>query len=211
MCIRDRLQGAFYHLCQWLLLGPVLALTRTRYFGVPDIGAVRSGLLIASNHQSFLDPVLVGVSLVRPISYLARRSLFRIHGLNALLRAVRTHPVRRGGVDRAALRTVRRLLAGGEAILIFPEGTRTADGSLGRFKPGVASLAIRHGVPVLPVCIEGAFACWPRTQVLPRPGRVAVAYGRLLDPTGKAPDELTQLVRDEIERLRESLRDYLVR
>jgi len=189
----------------------MLALTRTRYFGVPDIRAVRSGLLIASNHQSFLDPVLVGMSLARPISYLARRDLFRIRGFNALLRAVGTHPVRRGAVDSAALRTMRRLLAGGEAILIFPEGTRTPDGSLGRFKPGVASLAIRHGVPVLPVCIEGAFACWPRTRALPRPGRVAVAYGRLLDPAGKAPDELTQLVHDEIERLQESLRDYLVR
>ncbi len=189
----------------------MLALTRVRYFGVPDIRGVRRGLLIASNHQSFLDPVLVGIGLSRPVSFLARRSLFRIYGLGVAIRALGTYPVSRGMVDTEALRNAHRLLSGGEALLVFPEGTRSADGSLGSFKPGVVSLAIRHGVPVLPVCIEGTFACWPRTQALPRPGRVAVAYGALVEPAGRAPEQLARLIRDEIERLQGFLRDYLER
>jgi 1-acyl-sn-glycerol-3-phosphate acyltransferase len=185
------------------------ALTRVRYFGVPDIRDVRSGLLIAANHQSFLDPVLVGMPLAEPISYVARRSLFRIRGLSLLMRALGAHPIRRGAVDSEGVRTVLRLLRNGEAVLLFPEGTRTRDGSLGRFKPGVAAMAIRCGVPVLPVCIEGAFECWPRTRAFPRPGRVAVAFGRLVGPRERDAGRLIGAVREEVDNLQVFLKGRL--
>jgi 1-acyl-sn-glycerol-3-phosphate acyltransferase len=186
-------------------------LTGVRHFNVPDIGRRRGGLLIASNHQSFLDPMLVGMALPGPICYLARRSLFRTPGFGALLRAVGVHPVRRGAVDAGALKAVLRMLRRGGTVVMFPEGTRSRDGTLGRFKTGAAAIALRCGVPLLPVCVEGAYECWPRTRLLPRPGRVAVAFGKELAPGDGTADELTRRLRAEIEELRASLRRYLGR
>ncbi len=187
----------------------MMAWMRVRYFNVPDVRQMGGGLLIASNHQSFFDPPLVGVGLPKAVCYLARRDLFRVPGLGAVLRAVGSFPVTRGAVDVAALKTVLHLLRNGEAVVMFPEGTRTRDGSLGQFKSGVAAIAIRCRVPVLPVCIEGTFACWPRSRALPRPGRVAVAYGPLLHPGGKSAEELSRLLYGEVAKLQEFLRDYM--
>jgi len=96
-------------------------------------------------------------------------------------------------------------------VLVFPEGTRSRNGSLGRFKPGAAAIAARCGVPLLPVCVEGAHECWPRSRTLPRPGRAAVAFGEPIATEGMSPEELTERLCDEIIALRASLRDYLGR
>lgn len=185
--------------------------TRVRHFNVPDIRRREGGLVIAANHQSFLDPVLVGMGLAEPISYMARRSLFRVRGLRELMAALDTHPITLGGVDSAALKTIMGLLDSGGVVLMFPEGTRAHDGSLGWFRPGAAAIATRCGVPVLPVCIEGAYACWPRTRALPRPGRVAVAYGEPLEPGGQSAGDLTLRLHKEVEKLQVFLRGYLRR
>ncbi len=199
----------YYRLCRRVVSVPVRVITRVRYFNVPDIGAFDGGLLIASNHQSFFDPVLVGMALAEPICYLARRSLFRVPGLGALLRSIRVHPVARGAGASAGMRTAMELLRRGEALVMFPEGTRSPDGSLGPFKRGVAALAIRCGVPVLPVCVEGAYECWPRTRSLPRPGRVGLAFGDVLRPEGGDARQLTLRLRAEIQKLRALLRERL--
>ena len=180
-----------------------------RVFGTPDLRGLDTGLLVASNHQSYLDPVAVGISIGEPLHYLARRSLFAVPGFGALIRALNTHPISRGEVDSSALKTVMRLLRSGEKVLVFPEGTRSRDGALGRFKPGAASIAIRCGVPLLPVCVEGAYRAWPRTSRLPRFARVGVAYGKLLQTGGANAEELTQRLRAEIERIQAFLRRAL--
>ena len=187
--------------------GPLLG--GLRHFNVPRPSQVAGGMLIACNHQSFYDPVLVGMALPRPISYLARQSLFDVPGFGRLIWAVGARPVRRGAVNAEALRTVMRLLRQGEALLMFPEGTRTHDGELGRFSPGAAAVAIRCGVPVLPVCIEGAFRSWPRTHALPMPSPIAVAFGRPMPSGGHSADELTQRVLAEMLGLRDFLRARL--
>lgn len=209
MRVGERLHNAFYKGCRdltALTLGPILGL---RTFNLPGLSQVPGGLLIVANHQSFLDPLVVGCSVDGAISYLARRSLFAVPGFGALLRAVRVHPISRGEVDSAALKTVIRILRGGGKLLMFPEGTRSRDGALGRFKPGAAAIAVRCRVPMLPLCIEGTYRCWPRTRLLPRPGRVAVAGGCLVETEGIAPDELTRRLRAQIEELQRFLRRML--
>lgn len=188
----------------------MIGLTGVRHFNVPDLAPL-GGLLIAPNHQSYLDPVLVGMAFHRPIHYLARDSLFRTPGFGHLLRAVNSHPVKRGRLDIAAVRTVVNILRSGEPLLMFAEGTRSPDGRLGRFHPGVGNIAARCGVPVLPVCIEGAFECWPRTKRLPVPARVAVAFGGLLWPQGMDGQSLTPALVESIRGMRRSLRCYLGR
>lgn len=156
-------------------------LFRMRAWGVEHVPR-RGGVVVASNHQSFLDPPLVGVAVARPLHYLARRSLF-VPGFGRLLRALNAFPVERGEADLRAIRQAIRLVRDGAALALFPEGTRTADGQVHAFKPGFALVAARGGVPIVPVAVHGAFEAWPRTRLLPVPGRcVSVAYGEPMPP-----------------------------
>jgi 1-acyl-sn-glycerol-3-phosphate acyltransferase len=163
-------------------------------------------MMFVSNHQSFLDPMLVGQAVPRGMCFLARSTLFEVPVFGRIIAGLNAHPVKRGAADVHALKTVIRLLRAGQSVLMFPEGTRTRDGALGRFKSGAASIAIRCGVPVLPVAIEGAYGCWPRTRALPRPGRIAVAYGRPRATDDADADVLTAQLRDEIESMQRFLR-----
>lgn len=186
------------------------ALVKPRYLDIPDVSGL-GGAVIASNHQSFLDPVLIGMALPVPIHYMARASLFDVPLLGRVLAGVGVHPVRRGQADVAALRTAIGVLRAGHVLVLFPEGTRTSDGELGRFKPGVGALALRCHVPVLPACVEGAFECWPRTAALPRPGRAAVAFGDVVWPGRQSAQELTDTVLERIAVLQQRLRGILGR
>lgn len=209
MADNQLMRRLFYRFCRRVAWLALKLLTRVRHLGVPDIGKRSGGMVIAANHQSFLDPPLVGTMWPEPICYLARRSLFQVPGLGLLIRWLSAHPISRGEVDSQAVRTVLRLLRRGEVVLMFPEGTRTRDGSLGRMKPGAASLAARCGVPVMPACIEGAYECWPRTRPLPRPGRVMVAFGNPVPTVNRDPVEVTREVREQIIRLRAQLKERM--
>ena len=124
--------------------------------------------IVACTHQSYLDPVVVGFTCPAPVRYFARRSLFRNPLFAALIRAYGAFAVERETADLGALRKALRFLRGGEAVLLFPEGTRTRDGRIGEVKPGVFLLAERAGVPVVPAVIEGAREIWPRKRKMPR-------------------------------------------
>ena len=140
---------------------------------VPQTG----GVILASNHASFLDPPLVGSGLKRGINYLARESLFRFPGIGALLRSWNAVPVDRDGGGAAGLKAILdRLLAGG-GIILFPEGTRTRDGKLQPARSGIGLIVIKSQAPVVPVRTFGTFEAYGRNQKFPRPRRVAVKYG----------------------------------
>jgi len=134
------------------------------------------GAVYICNHQSFLDPVLMGMALRRPMNFMARDSLFRIPLFKQLIASVNAFPVRRGTVDFSAIKQAMRHLKAGGQVAVFAEGTRTSDGRIGRFLPGVAVLAQRAAQWTVPVVIDGAFEAWPRSQMLPSPGSVVVQY-----------------------------------
>jgi 1-acyl-sn-glycerol-3-phosphate acyltransferase len=196
----------FYQFCRGLTWVATKSLACVQHVNVPRAESLRGGMMFVSNHQSFLDPVLVGQAVPRSMSYLARSTLFEVPVFGRLIRGVQAHPVKRGGADAQALKTVIRLLRGGESVLMFPEGTRTHDGRLGQFKSGAAAIAIRCVVPVLPVAIEGAYDCWPRSRALPRPARIAVGYGRPRPTDGADADTLTRQMKDDIENMQRLLR-----
>jgi 1-acyl-sn-glycerol-3-phosphate acyltransferase len=138
----------------------------------------RSGaLVLVANHSSVLDPPLVGSSAPRPLTFLAKAELFDIPLFGALIRGVNARPLRREGADAGALRTALRVLEGGGALLVFPEGTRGPEGVLREPKGGAAMLALLSGAPVVPVYIKGSGAAWPRGRRLPRPAKVVVTFG----------------------------------
>jgi 1-acyl-sn-glycerol-3-phosphate acyltransferase len=196
----------FYQFCRGLTWVLTKSLGCVQHVNVPRAARLRGGVMFVANHQSFLDPMLVGQAVPRSMSYLARSTLFEVPGFGRLIRAVHAHPVKRGAADAQALKTVIRLLRGGESVLMFPEGTRTRDGSLGTFKAGAAAIAIRCRVPVLPVAIEGAYDCWPRTRLLPRPARSAVAYGTLRSTDGADAETLMRQLKDDIDEMQRLLR-----
>ena len=135
------------------------------------------GVILASNHASFLDPPLVGSALPRDINYLARESLFRFPVVGAVLRSWNSVPVDRDGGGAAGLRAIlERLLAGG-AIILFPEGTRSPDGRLQKARSGIGLTVIKSNAPVVPVRVFGTFEAFGRNHKFPRPHHVAVKYG----------------------------------
>jgi len=163
----------------------VRALARL-YFGlrlegtehIPAVGPV----VIAPNHQTYADPVLVTIPIRRRIYYMAWSQLFDVPGLSWAIRRLRAFPVQLESSDPRATREAVRLLRAGEALMIFPEGARSLDGRVGRFKLGAFRLAASVGAPVLPVTIAGGHASWPPGRPLPRPATMTVTYHPVVYP-----------------------------
>jgi (E)-4-hydroxy-3-methyl-but-2-enyl pyrophosphate reductase len=147
------------------------------------------GVLVIANHQSYLDPILVAVGMPRPFHPMARATLFRVWPFAWLIRSLYAFPVRRASADFGAVREALRRLKDGQVVLMFPEGTRTLDGSIGPLQGGPTLIAARAGVPIVPMVIDGALEAWPRHRRLPRPHTVRVAVGEPLRPDASADPE----------------------
>lgn len=175
----------------------VHALSRA-YFGLRLHGTEhipREGpLVIVPNHQTYADPPLVTIPVRRPVYYMAWSRLFDIPVFNRFIRMLRAFPVDIDARDSRATREAIRLLQSGAALMIFPEGERTPNGQVQRFKPGAFRLAVSLEVPILPVTIAGGDRAWPPGRVLPRPGRITITYHPVLradparDPRESARD-----------------------
>ncbi len=196
-----------YGLSKALLLSAGRLMFRLRYEGTENIP--RQGpLLITSNHQSHLDPPMVGMGVPRYIHFLAKRELAKSRFLAWFMQQAGVILVDRSQ-GREALESALAYLHAGDAVAIFPEGTRTRTGRLIRGRKGAALLAHRSGAQVLPACIIGANQCFPVNTRKIRTGRIRVRYGKPLDvehlPEGAIPEEVlaqtTRRIMDAIEEL----------
>ncbi len=154
---------------------------------MPDTGPV----LVIANHQSFFDPVLVGLASRRYLSYLARESLFKNRFFSGLIRSLDAVAIDNKGLGKEGLQATLGCLDRGKAVLVFPEGERTSDGSMEPFKPGISLLIKRVKAPIVPVGIAGAFHAWPRKQKTPSlaplflpawDGTIAMSVGKPINP-----------------------------
>jgi 1-acyl-sn-glycerol-3-phosphate acyltransferase len=166
----------------------------------------KGGCLLISNHQSYLDPVLIGVYLERPMSYMAKSELFK-HGKFAwLIRSLNAFPIKQGKSDVGAIKETIRRLKLGYLLNVFPEGARTFTSELGPIEPGAALVIRRADVPVIPCAIQGSYDAWPRTTKWPRAHPIAVMYGAPLKVDGLKSAQITELIdrtlRDLIAELR---------
>ncbi|MEI8384230.1 MAG: lysophospholipid acyltransferase family protein [Planctomycetota bacterium] len=135
------------------------------------------GGLVLANHQSFLDPLLIGLPLHRPVSFLGRDSLFRVPVVGWILRNTYVMPINRESASTASLRETIRRMHHGYLVGIFPEGTRTETGEVGEFKPGFVAMLRRAKLPVYPVGIAGGFQAMGRKSWFLYPARVRVVVG----------------------------------
>lgn len=158
------------------------------------------GVMLVSNHLSYLDVLFLGIGVERPLNYVARSTLF-VPILGPLIRSVGAFPIQRDGMGASGMKeTLRRLRAGG-VVTLFPEGTRSADGEVAPLKAGIALLVARAGVPVVPAGVAGTFRSWPRGRPLPIPRPVRVHYGPPIHPSdleGLDSRAVTELIHDRI-------------
>jgi 1-acyl-sn-glycerol-3-phosphate acyltransferase len=166
--------SAFYRFARGtfaLTLSPLLRLTSEGTGHLPQHGAA----IVAVNHKSDLDPVLAGISFRRHLAFFAKSELFENRVLGGAVSRLGAMPVRRGESDRRALENALACLERGEALMIFPEGTRFADDEIHPFQPGIGMLAMRSGAPVIPAAIRGSQTAlhgsprFPRVSVLAGP------------------------------------------
>ena len=152
-----------------------------RVFGLENLPK-SGGVLLAANHQSVLDPVLVAMVLPREMHFMARRSLFRNPIFRAIIVSYNAFAIERDTADVKGVKEAIARLEAGALLLVFPEGTRTGDGSIGRMKPGIGMLAERAAVPIVPVLIDGAYEILPKGARIPRLGRISIVFGKPLPP-----------------------------
>ncbi|MHC5005471.1 MAG: lysophospholipid acyltransferase family protein [Planctomycetota bacterium] len=187
-------------------------LYRLRYTGQENMP--REGpAIVVGNHQSHLDPVIVGIVVHdRPCKSLARSSLFSFKPFGWAMSLCDAIPLSRGTSDMAAMRLALEELKVGRCVMLFPEGTRSPDGTLQRFLPGLRVLARRSGAPIVPVAVEGGFDIWPRDRRFPRlRGRLAAKAGAPVDPAPYRddPERLLEELRRRIDAMRLELRAEL--
>jgi 1-acyl-sn-glycerol-3-phosphate acyltransferase len=171
-----------------------------RTFGRRNI-PTRGGFLLACNHASYLDPIVFGCACPRFLSFMARDTLFKGRYFGWLLMRVRAFPLRRNAADFGAMKEALRRLRQGEGLLLFPEGTRTVGGKLGRGQAGVGFLARKSGVPVVPAFVRGTDIALSKADKKLRRASITVWFGEPLAisaASGESDEEFAGRVMDRV-------------
>ncbi|HZP80350.1 MAG TPA: lysophospholipid acyltransferase family protein [Chthonomonadaceae bacterium] len=174
-------RNLIYHLIGRLLRLVFRFYTRWQVIGLENVPP-SGGVLLASNHASYLDPMLIGAALYgyRPPWLMGKSEMWQNRLLGYINDRVKGFPVRRNSPDRATLRRVLDWLAQGEAVAMFPEGGRTRTGKLNPALPGIALLVQKSGVPVVPVACLGTYEMWPTNRKSIRRAPLKIVFGKPL-------------------------------
>lgn len=204
----------FWRIAQRLFQIMFVGWTQLRIKGREQIPRTGGGLVI-SNHQSYLDPVVLQVALPRPISFLARDTLFRVPFLKLLFWFAHVFPLKREATSTATIRGALGRMKHGYLVGMFPEGTRSRDGSLGEFKPGFIALVRRAKLPIYPVGIAGSGRASPRGKFAFLRKQITMVYGKPLiydelEPFCKKgrEKEFVQFIKDRVGDCQQQAEDW---
>jgi glycerol-3-phosphate dehydrogenase (NAD(P)+) len=193
---RRGVNSLVYWPARWVLKAGILLYFRLRRLGTEHIP--EGGVILASNHRSFLDPFAIGCCLGRPIYFMAKQELFKNPLVGWFLNCLGAFPVKRGASDEESVATSLALLERGDAVVIFPEGTRIRTGSLATPKRGVGRLALQSGSPVVPVAVTNSERARQGWRI--RPVKVHIRCGpplrfpRVEDPSPFLAGEVTERI-----------------
>ncbi|WP_339163058.1 lysophospholipid acyltransferase family protein [Siminovitchia sp. FSL W7-1587] len=186
----------FYIFARTVVKGILKVLYRVEIKGIEHFPK-SGGVLLCANHISNLDPPMVGITCPRPVSFMAKEELFKSPVLKWVLPHVRAFPVKRGMSDRGALRTGLKVLKEGHVIGLFPEGTRSKTGEVGKGLAGAGFFALRSEAAVLPCAIIGPYKPF---------GKITVVYGPPIDfeeirREKRSAEEATEVIMSHIKKL----------
>lgn len=170
----------FYQVCKMITVPIFKIYFRLASFGVENIPAT-GGVIIASNHASYLDPVLLGCVIPRELRFIAREDLFRVPIFRQLIIKLHAYPLTRGWFSRSAIQTILNLLHQGMPVVVFPEGTRSYDGNLLPMQAGIGLIVYEAKVPVVPAYIEGSYVAWSRYSKFPKPKKISIYFGPAIE------------------------------
>jgi 1-acyl-sn-glycerol-3-phosphate acyltransferase len=202
---------AFYNVNYWLSMAAMTTWFSYRAEGHENMPGEGPALVIA-NHQSFIDPVLVGLAVRRHLCYLARKTLWEHWFFRLIAGGFNPVPVNQEGFAREGLKIVWDQLDNGRAVLIFPEGERTADGKVHELRPGIHLLIKKIEMPIVPVGIAGAYEAWPRWRPYPLPaplfwpakkGAIGVSIGKPINSECLRDKPREQVLDDLFARIKE--------
>jgi len=190
-----------YKLFRWIFLIIAKVYLRLGVRGRENIPR-KGGFILASNHVSFIDPGVLGCACFRPLSYMARDTLFDVPVLGPWMRAVNCIPVKRKSADISAIKEAMKRVKQGGAIGLFPEGTRQTSEVPERAEAGVGFLAAKLEVPVLPAFIKGAQNALPKGSKFLRPAKVTVFFGTpVLFNKQMSRDDIAQAILEDMRQL----------
>lgn len=179
---------------------------------IPRTGPV----ILAANHVSYIDPVIIGIAVRRPIRFMAKKELFGVPLLGRLIRQFGAFPVNRHRANLQAFKLATALLEAGEVVAMFPEGTRGDGIELQPAKAGIGLIAARTGAPVVPIFHQGTGRVFPKGAWLPRPYHIAIKFGmpyrfadQRLDETEDRIASFSRIIMEKIAALKASVtRDF---
>jgi cytidylate kinase len=182
---------------------------RHKVYGKKNL--IKGAAIVAANHVSYLDPIILGIASKAPIYFFARKTLFKQKLLGFLLSRLCTYPINQEGIDLRAMRATEALLQDRKKIGLFPEGARSFDGTLQELKEGVALIAIKTKTKVIPALIVGTYEIWPRKKKWPKLfGKTATIFGSPLDPKlwgmyekKEAQAQMTKAIKTKLIELKE--------
>ena len=172
-----RLHYHFFHVIARPLLKSLFRFQVLGTSNVPPTG----GVLLVSNHVSYVDPVFIGAAVNRNLHYMARSTLFKPGLIEWFLLNMNAFPVHLGVPDRGAIRKALQILEGGKPLIIFPEGTRSVNGVLGKAQVGASLIAYRTAATVVPIFLSGTENVLPRSAKMLSPAKVTLSFGEPVD------------------------------
>lgn len=182
------MKGLVYQIVRVIIFLLAKIIFRLRIVGYSNIPK-EGGVMIAANHVSYLDPPLIGCSISRMANFMAMSELFNNPFCGAIYKTLGAFPVKRRGADIGAIKHAVRLLRKGKVVIIFPEGTRSPDGSLQEPKGGVGMIVALSKVKVIPTFIKGTEKALPREAWILNPVPVTIYFGEPLEFTGESSEK----------------------
>lgn len=196
----------FYKTCHIIARLGATMMFELKSYGIHHVPP-RGGVLLVSNHQTYLDPVILGVHLRRPVGFLAKSELFENKHFSWLIRSLNAFPVKRGEGDVGAMKEAIRRLKEGNILTMFPEGTRTKDGEIGPIQAGIALLIRKAQVPVIPAVVDGCLDAWPKGAKMPSRRPIKVMYRPALQVDGLKGGQIVELIGTTLKEMLAELRE----
>lgn len=193
---------AVLHFLASILARRFFKLRVTGQENIPEYG----GVIIASNHLSYLDIPLLACSIKRRVDFMGKKELFTIPIIGLLFRILGGFPLKRKKIDRGALQEAVKRLEAGRIVVIYPEGKRSLDGRLQPGKPGIGMIVMMSGKKVIPAAIQGTDKAMPVGKWIIRPFPVTVRFGPSLDfsdllKTGRAKESIEMITGTVMENI----------